>query len=76
MCGAAAAAISVFLAANKHRSHGPRNFGLQSLDYSCDLGRLPCFWLFFAAEWSVAERRKLVVILVLFLASALFWSLF
>jgi proton-dependent oligopeptide transporter, POT family len=33
-------------------------------------------WLFFAAGWSKGERRKLVVILVLFLASALFWSLF
>jgi proton-dependent oligopeptide transporter, POT family len=33
-------------------------------------------WLFFASGWSTAERRKLVVILVLFLASALFWSLF
>jgi proton-dependent oligopeptide transporter, POT family len=33
-------------------------------------------WLFFGAGWTIAERKKLVVILVLFLASALFWSVF
>lgn len=33
-------------------------------------------WLFFGAKWSSRERRHLVVILVLFLASALFWAIF
>ncbi len=33
-------------------------------------------WLFFGAKWSLRERRHLVVILVLFLASALFWAIF
>jgi len=33
-------------------------------------------WLFIGARWSTNERRRLVLILVLFLAPALFWSLF
>lgn len=33
-------------------------------------------WLFFAAEWSPVERKKLIVIGVLFAASCLFWSVF
>jgi proton-dependent oligopeptide transporter, POT family len=33
-------------------------------------------WLFFAASWTPAERRRLYVIAVLFVASALFWSVF
>jgi POT family proton-dependent oligopeptide transporter len=33
-------------------------------------------WLFFAGEWTPAERRRLYVIGVLFFASALFWSVF
>jgi POT family proton-dependent oligopeptide transporter len=33
-------------------------------------------WLFFGAKWSSRERRRLVVILVLFLSSALFWAIF
>ena len=33
-------------------------------------------WLFFGAKWSRNERRHLIVILVLFLASGLFWAIF
>ncbi len=33
-------------------------------------------WLFFSPGWTPAERRRLVVIGVLFLAAALFWSQF
>ena len=33
-------------------------------------------WLFFAAEWTPSERRRLFVITVFFVAAALFWSLF
>jgi POT family proton-dependent oligopeptide transporter len=33
-------------------------------------------WLFFAGDWTRAERRRLYVIAVLFFASALFWSVF
>ncbi len=33
-------------------------------------------WLFFGADWSSAERKKLMVVGVLFLASALFWCMF
>jgi proton-dependent oligopeptide transporter, POT family len=33
-------------------------------------------WLFFGGDWTPAERRRLYVIGVLFLASALFWSVF
>lgn len=33
-------------------------------------------WLFFAAEWSAEERKRLVVILVLFLGASVFWSAF
>ncbi len=33
-------------------------------------------WLFFAGDWTPAERRRLYVIGVLFFASALFWSVF
>jgi POT family proton-dependent oligopeptide transporter len=33
-------------------------------------------WLFFAADWTAAERRRLYVIGVFFLAAALFWSSF
>src|SRR5262249_50590436 len=33
-------------------------------------------WLFFAGDWSPEERRRLYVIVVLFVAAALFWSLF
>jgi POT family proton-dependent oligopeptide transporter len=33
-------------------------------------------WLFTSGEWTPAERKRLVVIAVLFLASALFWSVF
>lgn len=33
-------------------------------------------WLFFGAEWTPEERRRLIVILVLFLASVVFWSAF
>jgi POT family proton-dependent oligopeptide transporter len=33
-------------------------------------------WLFFAGDWTPAERRRLYVIGVLFLAAALFWSAF
>ena len=33
-------------------------------------------WLFSGAKWSRPERQRLVVILVLFLASALFWAIF
>ena len=33
-------------------------------------------WLFFAGNWTIAERRRLYVIGVFFLAAALFWSSF
>ncbi len=33
-------------------------------------------WLFFAGDWTTAERRRLYVVAVLFFASALFWSVF
>ncbi len=33
-------------------------------------------WLFFAGDWTPAERRRLYVIAILFLAAALFWSAF
>jgi POT family proton-dependent oligopeptide transporter len=33
-------------------------------------------WLFFAADWTPAERRRLYAIGVLFIASAIFWSEF
>lgn len=33
-------------------------------------------WFFFGARWSREERRRVVVILALFLASALFWAIF
>jgi len=33
-------------------------------------------WLFFAAKWTPAERKRLYAIAVLFLASAIFWSEF
>jgi proton-dependent oligopeptide transporter, POT family len=33
-------------------------------------------WLFFAADWSAEERKKIIVIGVLFVASCLFWSAF
>jgi POT family proton-dependent oligopeptide transporter len=33
-------------------------------------------WLFFAADWTPAERRRLYAIAVLFVASAIFWSEF
>ncbi len=33
-------------------------------------------WLFFGGDWTPAERKRLYVIGVLFLAAALFWSVF
>ena len=33
-------------------------------------------WLFTSSDWTPVERRRLVVVAVLFLASALFWSVF
>jgi POT family proton-dependent oligopeptide transporter len=33
-------------------------------------------WMFFAAKWTPVERQRLIVVLVLFLASAVFWSVF
>ena len=33
-------------------------------------------WLYFVAEWTPAERKRLYLIGVLFVASALFWSVF
>jgi POT family proton-dependent oligopeptide transporter len=33
-------------------------------------------WMFTVAKWTPAERRRLVVVLVLFLGAALFWSVF
>ncbi len=33
-------------------------------------------WLFTMAEWSAEERRRLILILVLFLAATVFWSLY
>jgi POT family proton-dependent oligopeptide transporter len=33
-------------------------------------------WLFFGTRWTPDERKRLVVITVLFLGAAVFWSLF
>ena len=33
-------------------------------------------WLFLSASWTPAERRRLVVILVLFVGAAVFWAVF
>ena len=33
-------------------------------------------WLFTAGEWSADERKRLIVVFVLFVASAIFWSAF
>jgi POT family proton-dependent oligopeptide transporter len=33
-------------------------------------------WLFFGAGWTASERRRLIVILVLFVVSGLFWAIF
>ncbi len=33
-------------------------------------------WLLTSSQWTPAERRRLIVVAVLFLASALFWSVF
>ena len=33
-------------------------------------------WLFYFGEWSKEERKRLVVILVLFVGAAIFWSAF
>jgi POT family proton-dependent oligopeptide transporter len=33
-------------------------------------------WLFFAAKWTPEERKRLVVIAVLFLGASVFWSVF
>ena len=33
-------------------------------------------WLFFAAKWTADERKRLVVVLVLFVAAMIFWSVF
>jgi POT family proton-dependent oligopeptide transporter len=33
-------------------------------------------WLFTSASWSKVERNRLIVVAILFLASALFWSVF
>ncbi|MFN0244084.1 MAG: peptide MFS transporter [Planctomycetota bacterium] len=33
-------------------------------------------WLFFSAKWTPAERKRLYVLFVLFVASTLFWSAF
>ncbi|HEY3935687.1 MAG TPA: peptide MFS transporter [Gemmatimonadales bacterium] len=33
-------------------------------------------WLFLSSEWTPDERRRLIVILVLFLGAAVFWSVF
>jgi proton-dependent oligopeptide transporter, POT family len=75
VCAAAAAAILFFLRRT--------NIDVTAQGISASLGLLLAIlslavflWLFLAAKWSVVERKKLVVILVLFLASALFWSLF
>jgi POT family proton-dependent oligopeptide transporter len=42
------------------------------------LGVIVCVfaWLLFGGDWSAAERKRLMVIAVLFLGSALFWSAF
>ncbi len=34
------------------------------------------FWLLVLAQWTPAERKRLVVVLVLFLAATVFWSVF
>ncbi len=33
-------------------------------------------WLFMAGEWTPEERKRLVVVLVLFIAATIFWSVF
>jgi proton-dependent oligopeptide transporter, POT family len=33
-------------------------------------------WMFFAAKWTPAERKRLIVVAVLFAASCVFWSVF
>ncbi|HEU4681743.1 MAG TPA: peptide MFS transporter [Gemmatimonadales bacterium] len=33
-------------------------------------------WMFTVAKWTPAERKRLIVVLVLFLAAAVFWSVF
>ena len=33
-------------------------------------------WMFFAAQWTPDERKRLVVVLVLFVAAMIFWSVF
>ena len=33
-------------------------------------------WMFFAAHWTPEERKRLVVVLVLFVAALIFWSVF
>jgi POT family proton-dependent oligopeptide transporter len=33
-------------------------------------------WMFFAAKWSAVERKRLIVVAVLFAASCVFWSVF
>jgi proton-dependent oligopeptide transporter, POT family len=33
-------------------------------------------WMFFAAEWTAVERKRLIVVAVLFVASCIFWSVF
>lgn len=33
-------------------------------------------WMFLAAQWSADERKRLIVVFVLFVASAIFWSAF
>ena len=33
-------------------------------------------WLFFGGEWTTVERRRLYIVLLYFLAAALFWSVF
>ena len=33
-------------------------------------------WMFFAAKWTADERKRLVVVLVLFVAAMIFWSVF
>ena len=75
VCAAAVGAILFFLR--------PRSVEVTAQGISASLGLLLVIlslsvfaWLFFGAKWSAAERKRLVVILVLFLASALFWSLF
>jgi POT family proton-dependent oligopeptide transporter len=33
-------------------------------------------WMFFAAEWTAVERKRLTVVAILFTASCIFWSVF